>query len=410
MPHIKQSVHPEYGEKAEDWEDWRLTYEGGEDFIDEFLVRFSNREDTTQFAARKKIAYLPAFAKEGVNDVRNAIFQRTSDVTREGGSDSYEKAVKGEEGGIDLRGSTMGGFMGRKVLPELLVLGKVGIFVDMPSLNGETLSDNQGKRPYIYHYITENILNWSMSRRNNGTTVEFDALLLRDWRFEQDEETGLAGKRIAEFRLLQLIDGKVHVRFFRDSVPENKQQNKINIADTEDLDRAVTLDINRIPFVLLELTDSLMKDITRYQASLMNLASSDMFQLIHANFPFLTMQEDSRASSPYIGGEKGVENDGTEEFDAHENDVTNNETVGIERRTGLAKDETVSGPTQGRTYGKNMDRPGFINPSSETVQASMEKQNIIQRMRGINLIQLLIMGLASWRRRNMYGHSPIYIN
>jgi hypothetical protein len=62
-----------------------------------------------------------------------AIFQRMRDITRRGGSQAYQRAVNGLNLGVDLRGNTMNGFLGIKVLTELLIMGRVGVYVDSPA-------------------------------------------------------------------------------------------------------------------------------------------------------------------------------------------------------------------------------------------------------------------------------------
>ena len=59
-----------------------------------------------------------------VNEIKNAIFQRLRDVVRRGGSDAYQAAVAGQNGGVDRRGSTMNAFIGMKVISDLLVHGQ----------------------------------------------------------------------------------------------------------------------------------------------------------------------------------------------------------------------------------------------------------------------------------------------
>src|SRR6188768_4052330 len=88
-------THPTYSKRFAAWEKWRLTFEGGDPFIDKYLVRFSNREDQKEYIERKALAYCPAFAKSAIWEVRNAIYNRSSDITRGGGSKSYQDAVNG---------------------------------------------------------------------------------------------------------------------------------------------------------------------------------------------------------------------------------------------------------------------------------------------------------------------------
>ena len=113
-------THPYYGEKFSDWEKWRDVYEGGQHFIDRYLKPFSTREGDAAFKRRKEVTYNPAFAKEAVNEIKNSIFQRLTDISRVGGSESYRRAVEGKDGGVNLLGESMTSFIGRRILPELL--------------------------------------------------------------------------------------------------------------------------------------------------------------------------------------------------------------------------------------------------------------------------------------------------
>src|SRR4051812_47167550 len=102
------------------WHKWRLTYKAGDDFITEYLQRMNRREDPQDYRERLAVTYCPSFAKAAINDVKNSIFQRLVDITREGGPRSYSEAINGRLGGVDMLGNTMNSFMGRRVLPELL--------------------------------------------------------------------------------------------------------------------------------------------------------------------------------------------------------------------------------------------------------------------------------------------------
>src|SRR4030042_7132190 len=135
---VKQIItnirHPNYLRDSSYWSTWRDTYEGGDDYTQSYLQQFSARETSTEFNARKLITPVPAFAKAAVNDIRNSVFQRMRDILRKGGSNTYTEAVEGMQGGVDLRGSNMNVFMGYQVLTELCVMGRCGVFIDMPTL------------------------------------------------------------------------------------------------------------------------------------------------------------------------------------------------------------------------------------------------------------------------------------
>ena len=161
---LVDSRHPGYLSGMTDWRKWRLSYDGGDEFREVYLEKFSSREDQTEFNARKAMTPIPKFAGAAINDIRNAIYQRMRDITRKGGSKAYQYAVNGMNLGVDHRGSTMNAFIGVKVLTELLVMGRVGVFVDAPAVpSGATLADVGGISPYLYKYDIEDILSWTCS-------------------------------------------------------------------------------------------------------------------------------------------------------------------------------------------------------------------------------------------------------
>ena len=136
---IIDSRYPNWLTTCSDWEKWRLTYRGGEEFRNKYLERFTSREDPNDFEARKRLTPVPSFAKAAINRIRNSIFQRMHDITRRDGSPAYQRAIAGLDQGVDRRGSTMNAFLGVKCLTELLVMGRVGVFVDNSVVAGETL-------------------------------------------------------------------------------------------------------------------------------------------------------------------------------------------------------------------------------------------------------------------------------
>lgn len=339
--------HPWYVANELNWEKWRLTATGGDDFTDRFLEKFSEREDDTDFNRRKKITPSPNFAKAALNEVKNSIFQRMTDIIRKDGSKSYQRAIQGLDNGVDLHGASMNSFLGRFVLPELLAMQRVGVYVDMPELPGNTLLDTAGNRPYIYMYRTEEILSWTYRA---DRADEFASVLLRDWQDAFHPLTGLANGQWQRYRFVWIdpADGKVHVRFYNGDA---------NIVDkngmaVEPEEGEFILDIDFIPFVILELSDSLLADTANHQIALLNMESSDIAYTLTANFPFYIEQSDSRADSDYLqnGG------DGT--------------AAGSK---GARSNEVSVGSVHGRKFSTQVP-PAFINPSSEPLVASMAKQ------------------------------------
>ncbi len=351
--------HPYWRSKFNEWRKWRLVFEGGDQFIHEYLKQFNKREGVDDFNRRKILTPTPNFAKSSVTEIINSIFQRLTDVSRKGGSESYQEAITGQNDGIDLHGSSMNSFLGLKLLPELLPMSRVGIFVDMPVLSGSTQKAQLQKRPYAYLYEAENILSWKF---RNGTPDEFQAVLLKDFVEETNQQFGLPKDVKERFRLVFIDedDGKVHIRFFNRNVQEGQQQlvveNQIdqhgNPTDTD-----IILDVETIPFILVELSDSLLSNIANHQIALLNLESSDIAYALLSNFPFYTEQRsqlDLNHLKRAAGGDSGTSD---------------------EANAGIPKQREIEvGSHHGRLYPQLTDRPGFIHPSSEPLKASMAKQ------------------------------------
>ncbi|MAE21974.1 MAG: hypothetical protein CMK92_06035 [Pseudomonas sp.] len=253
----------------------------------------------------------------------------------------------------------MNAFLGVDILPELLFMGKVGIFIDRPPISGNRLSDDNGY-PYMYVYKREDILNWVVDRRKG-----FSSILLRDYIYDYDEKTGFPIKVEEQYRFMRRADNGVEVRILS--------------KDSEDIEDPIMLDIPEIPFVLAEISESLLTDIAEHQISLMNLASSDMIFCQKSNFPFYTEQFDPSAefSDHFIQTDEGDDGESADAQTAKSNEI-------------------AVGPTKGRRYSKELERPGFIFPSPEPMKVSMQKQEQIKTEIRL-LLNLTIKNLQSIR-------------
>ncbi len=359
---ITDIMHPYYLTRFQSWFKWRVTYEGGDFFIDQYLKKFSKTEDDADFKIRKDITYNPAFAKVAIVEVRDSIYQRLCDITRVGGSTSWQDAIAGENGGVDLLGSSMNTFMGVEILEELLVMGKVGIYVDMPPTVGPTVADNANIRPYLYMYKVEDIRSWDED--DSHTANNFNAVLLRDTVFTKSNKLGLPSGTSVRYRYYYRdpVTRKIWVQFYNSANQAISPQGDA----TDGQNGPIMLNIDRIPFVVIELNNSLMADICNYQIALLNLASTDMAYCVGANFPFFTQQVDAKIEAMYQRNQGNI----PVTVDPKTGGVTLNE-----QSTQPPSGNTVNvGPTTGIRYGKGLDRPDFVYPSSEPMKASMSKQ------------------------------------
>lgn len=357
-------THPKYVEDSIYWEKYRLTYEGGKDFVNKYLSQYTLRESAADFAFRKGITYCPAHAKAAIVEIKNSIFERMGDVIRIDGPQSYQSAIAGIEGGVDFTGRNMTSFIGKEILPELLVMRRVGVFVDKAPLSqNRTRAQDHGVRPYLYVYKAEDIFSWAYDDKNRLISV-----LLRSFVDVVDEKTGLITGEKEVFKLLRVIDGTVTLTEVA--------------ADGSNIGETVNLNLTQIPFVIFEMTESLMKDIADYQIALLNLESSDIAYLIKSNFPFYTEQ-----SNP-LSDNAGLTRQATVTKDAEGRDIVSQ--VADDR-------QSISvGATTGRKYPKGTERPGFIHPSPEPMEVSMAKQEAMKASIR-QLVQLALTNLKPQR-------------
>ena len=360
---------PEWLMMIGDWLLWRLTYTGGSAFRRSYLRKFEKREDAAEYGRRMDMTPVPAFAKQALNEVRNSIFQRLTDVTRRGGSQAYQDAVAGLSGGVDRRGSTMDAFLGIRVLTELLVMGKAGIFVDSPALRGETLTDAQGVRPYLYPYVIEDILSFACA--DPWSPDEFSSVLLRDTVMDYDGVTLLPVTVVERYRHLWIdrASGHVFVQFYNDRGEEIERNGGLGRDPIE-------LELARIPFVFLDIGDSLLKDVCYHQVALLNLQSADIEYALKSNFPFYIEEGDNRGSGGHL---KPSANPGTAQAGGQ----------------GDTEKEYQVGATHGRVYPKgSANPPAFINPSDVPLRASMDlQQNLKNKIR--ELVNLAVSDLGT---------------
>jgi hypothetical protein len=350
---IIDSRHPSFHVSTFDWEKWRLAYEGGEPFREKYLKQLSSREDSDDFKRRKDMTPIPTFAKAAIRDIRNAIFQRMRDILRTDGSEKYRRAINGLDLGVDRRGSTMNAFLGMKVLEELLVMGRVGVFVDSTVVNGGTLADAVLARPYLYSYAVEDILSWSCTRPEEPS--EFQSILLRDTCLHFDERTMLPLTTFQRYRLMWIDKntGLVNLQFYDQHGKEIDRDGEPTLAPT-------VLELTRIPFAMIDIGESLMKDVCEYQIAILNLVSADVNFSVSANFPLYTEQRDL--------GKKG----------AHLKHVSSADGTSTAGGQGSNDEDIKVGTTQGRAYDKNMDRPDYINPSPDPLKVSIQLQEKLE--------------------------------
>ncbi len=359
--------HPDYNSMRNSWVIFRDAWKGGQDFTDKYMQVFSKREDPMDLAARKKYSYCPAISKGAVITIKNAISQRMGEVSRKGGSVSYQTAQNGDKWGVDKLGSSMNTFVAKEVMPEMLAMGKVGVYIDRPQLQDHfTQMDTLDKRPYIYIFKCEDILAWVHDDSHEPN--QFKTLLLREHFLITDPINDLPIQWVNRFRYLRAIKDEngstthIEVKFF------DARGKQIDLNGVESPNVKYELDMQVIPFVLFELSESLLTDVAAYQIALLNMASSDVSYSLKSNFPFYTEQYDPRSEpGPY---KTGI---------VPENKLNKDSAIVNQIRKSIkddaAKEEVQVGVSSGRRYPVGTQAPSFIAPPTEPLMASIQKQN-----------------------------------
>jgi hypothetical protein len=350
--HIADLRHPDYKYMSGEWDEWRDTFKGGQDYLDMYLKKFSSRETDSEFATRKECTPIPTFAKAAILDIRNSIFQRLVEVSRSGGSVKYHRAVGGEGAGVDREGSSMDSFMGIDVLTEILVMGSAGIFVDAPNKVPTTMAEGQ-QSPYLYYYRREDILNWSLDEQAEDGT--FKAVLLRDYCIGSYQETrsGIIlphGRETRKRLIWKGEDGVVRCRFYT-------LDNEIIYVEGSNANGDVELGIPIVPFVWPTIGESLLADVSSYQKALLNLVSGDVNWALRSNVPFLTIQEEMRTAGSHLKRTADSAEPGGQSAQNR---------------------EEVVGGGKGRFYDVGMDRPDYIAPPTAPLEASMKLQEKLE--------------------------------
>jgi len=379
MASISSLLHPEYVANVSDWKRFHDVLESGRRYVETYLTKYSERENNDQFLERVASAYVPAHAKAAVLDVTNSIAQRMCDVKRTIPDDDYKLAIQGLNGGIDREGSTIEAFLRTKVLPDLAGVGKIAVYVDKAKIpESADALEVAAIRPYCYVYQAEDIHTW---RHVNG---ELMVVVLRDCIETMDAATGAVIGNKDQYRVLKLVTGLDGEKSVSVQILEKGAEMDTSGGTPDVVISSESLKLSRIPLVIGELPEALLEDVEAAQAALLNLASSDYTYALKSNFPLYTEQIDRLGQDV-----PGLESLGP-------NGEQPDETGGIlttnvaNARTATVKPKVIPiGATNGRGYASGLDRPGFINPSSEPLRASIElRQTIKEEIRQIMNLSL----------------------
>jgi hypothetical protein len=177
-----KAKHPTYDKYVDEWERYKLVYEGGDALIDDTIEQ-NPRESTTNFNNRVQEAYAFNYAR-AIVDLFNFYLTAKEPIRRLDGL-AKDSAYQLFERDCDLYGTGFNLFM-NEAQKLASVYGAIGILVTKPG-SVETRAEEQELKlyPYLCPYTLLNIYDWEYARHPVTGRPELIYLKLKE--AEEDE-------------------------------------------------------------------------------------------------------------------------------------------------------------------------------------------------------------------------------
>lgn len=129
---------------------------------------------------------------------------------------------------VDLAGASLHE-LAELIAEEALTVGRVGIMVDYPSVDTDTMTQAdvkaQGLRVSMVMYKAETIINWRMSRVNGATSLGM--VVLQEYA-DIEVQDEFESKKEARYRVLDMFEGKYRQRVFR--INDKNEDEQLSLA------------------------------------------------------------------------------------------------------------------------------------------------------------------------------------
>lgn len=210
----------------------RAVHAAGEDYLPKL-----KEEDADSYNLRLRMTPFFNASWRTIAGLRGMLFRKPPKV------DAPESILK-ELDNIDLSGTTLDD-MAQEVAEESLAVGRVGLMVDFPTVDVESMTEADtramGVRTTISMYKAESIINWKV-KRINGSSVLSMVVLQEQSDVEGEDE--FQHKSVEQFRVLDLHEGK-----YRQRIIIVKDGDDVVISESVPLMKGKPLTF--IPFVMI---------------------------------------------------------------------------------------------------------------------------------------------------------------
>lgn len=174
--------HPVYENRKSDWRRYRLSYQGGQKYLQEYVFQHQ-KEPNDYYKDRVRRAHYPNHIKAVVDTYAAHLYRDGIPRSVEDGSDTLERFWSD----MDLKGNEADEVYERAA-QKVQVGSRVGIVVDRWDPDGgESITRAQqlesGVRPYAYLVDTTDIVDWDVDRRGgfNWVTIREKRDVSRSW-------------------------------------------------------------------------------------------------------------------------------------------------------------------------------------------------------------------------------------
>ncbi|WP_434033583.1 DUF4055 domain-containing protein [Cupriavidus sp. a3] len=207
--------HPDYIAALPKWAKCRDAVKGEEAVHAKgqtYLPKLSGQSDEAYEAYKQRAGFYNGTGRT-LEVLTGLVFRRPPTIDLPSGMESVQADA-------DMSGTPLL-TMCEKTADELLQVGRFGLLVDYPTQQNEPLTVGQaearGLRPFMALYTAEAIINWSTGRVGNQTTLT-QVVLAESVEVRKDEFTVECK---AQYRVLDLFEGRYRVRLFRPDLAQN---------------------------------------------------------------------------------------------------------------------------------------------------------------------------------------------